>query len=101
MALIDSDGKITIDDDAAMADIQKAAEAEDILREAVKCLQNLISESEVYEGEMIDAIIEKAIQQKQMAERLIANLEETQEVTRRVVEHYKIIDQKCRDMLLG
>ena len=99
MAYRDSDGRITIDEQAALSDVRKAAEAEQILRTAATRLRQLISETQGYDGETIRAISEKATEMLKRTEKLIRNLEDTQSYTKRVVAHYKQVDQKCREAL--
>lgn len=96
MAYINKDGRITIDEDVAMSDVRKAAEAERILRDAAVQLRNLISEAQEYQGETINAIIEKSNEMLKRTEKLISNLENTQQYTRNVVTRYQLLDQKCR-----
>lgn len=99
MAYRNSDGRITIDEDVALLDVQTAGEAEEILRNATSKLRELISEAQAYEGETVRAIIEKATEMLQRTEKLIRNLEDAQSYTKKVVAHYKLVDEKCKEAL--
>ena len=99
MAYIDSEGRITIDEQAALADCRKEAEAEAILQDAAKQLKAVISDTEGYQGNTVNAIREKAEEMLIRTNKLIANLEEAQRYTKRVVAHYKAVDEQCRAAL--
>ena len=128
MAYHDLSGKVMIDEAAAMADVQKAGQAVVILREASNALKVVISESESFRGETAEALVEKAsfsitgaskrekmifsilffakalvpiflifLQGKVL--KLIAQLEEMQSYTRKVVAHYQELDRQWRDII--
>ena len=99
MAYRNINGIITIDEDVALSDVRKAAEAERILQDAAAKLRELISITQEYRGETINAITEKASEMLQRTEKLIGNLEDAQSYTKRVVAHYKQIDQECKKIL--
>lgn len=99
MAYRNMDGAITIDEDVALSDVRKMAEAEEILRNAAGKLKELISEMQEYQGETVNAILEKSLEMLARIEKLISNLEDTQSFTKRVVAHYQLVDQKCKEAL--
>lgn len=99
MAYRDSSGRITIDEDAANADIRKLREAAGIMKSAVAQLGCLQSEANQFEGETARAISEKSQELRKNANQLTSNLEETERYIRHVVQHYRIVDEKCRAML--
>ena len=99
MAYHDLSGKVMIDEAAAMADIQKAAQAVIILKEASNALKVVISESESFRGETAEALVEKASLLQNKVLKLIAQLEEMQSYTRKVIAHYQELDRKWRDII--
>ena len=99
MAYHDLNGKVMIDEAAAMADVQKAGQAVVILREASNALRVVISESESFRGETAEALVEKASLLQGKVLKLIAQLEEMQSYTRKVVAHYQELDRQWRDII--
>lgn len=99
MAYYDANGNITIDEDAAFQDIQRAAQAENILRSAVRSLKNVNSMCSEFQGSTAQAIVEKSTELQRKAERLISELDEMQSYTRRVIERYRRIDEECKRII--
>ena len=99
MAYHDLNGKVMIDEAAAMADVQKAGQAVVILREASNALRVVISESESFRGETAEALVEKASLLQGKVLKLLAQLEEMQSYTRKVVAHYQELDRQWRDII--
>lgn len=99
MAFRDSSGAITIDEWAAQSDINKEAQAVGILWEAAQVLIAVEAEAgSYYQGETA-AIAEKAQALGLRVQNLIGALEETQDYTRRVVEHYRELDRRVREAI--
>lgn len=99
MAYRDSDGKITIDEAAAQTDINRAARAAEILRQASNTLKTVVSETSSFQGETANAIVEKAQELQTRVQMMISNLEETQSYTRKVVAHYQEVDRKAKEII--
>lgn len=101
MAYRDIDGRITIDEVAAMSDINKTLEAADKLRRSGAVLQQIIAELQQYQGETVNGTIEKSQEMLRNVNNLLNNLDKTQDYIRRVVAHYRAVDAQCREMLLN
>lgn len=92
MAYHDLDGRIMIDEDAALADISRAARAISILQQASAAFLQVSSEVEGYKGDTASALLEKANELNRQVLALMANLENAQAYTRSVVEKYRQLD---------
>ena len=92
MAYHDLNGQIMIDENAALADISRAARAVSILQQASAALSQVCSEVEAYRGDTASALGEKAYELNKQVWAVISNLENAQVYTRNVVEKYRQLD---------
>lgn len=99
MAYRNANGQITIDEQVALADVAKEAEAAEILENTKRNLEQIINEASFYKGDTITAIIEKSEELIKNINQLVSNLEETQVYTKKVVAHYKAVDQQCAEVV--
>ena len=99
MAYKDKNGNITIDENAANADIHRSEQAVAILQDAQNALRNLITQAGSFQGDTAAAILEKATEMNARIQHMIDNLEDTQSYTRKVVAHYKELDLKLKEMM--
>lgn len=99
MAYRDESGKITIDEAAAQADIQKIMKAQEILSAALNALKAAQAEAENAKGQTAQAIWNKAAEVIAEINRLDSNLEETMAYIRKVVAIYKAKDAALKVMM--
>lgn len=99
MAYYDENGRITIDEIAAQHDINRASEAEEILKTVAVQLRRLVLQAEEYEGQTARALAEKAQEMLGRVQKLIDSLEETQTITRQTVSKYKELDARVSALL--
>lgn len=100
MAFRDSSGMLTIDEYAAQADINKEAQAQAILQQVSRALITLEAEAGSYfKGETARAIAERAQDLGNRVQRLMSNLQSTQDYTRQVVNHYREVDRQVREAI--
>ena len=94
MAYYDESGRITIDEDAANADIRRINSAIACLQESVKALNSLIQEASAEKGRTSEAIVEKGIELRNQISGVKLSLIEAAETIRNTVNKYRAIDQK-------
>lgn len=100
MAYRDENGVITIDEAAAQADIGREARAQAILEEVSRALGAISAEAESgFQGETAVAIAERSQELRGRVDRLVANLQDAQDYTRKVVVYYQKVDEKVRDII--
>ena len=93
MAYHDADGKITIDEAVANRDISHALQARQSLAEAEAKLKLMLSQTDAFEGETAQALNEKSAQLLARVQKMMAQIDEMVSYTRRVVAHYRAIDE--------
>ena len=96
MAYYDFDGKITIDEVAAMKDISKINLAIPKLVNAKTALEQILREGSNSKGDTSAAIIEKSQELIKKINRMIENLNETQRVIKKTVNYYRELDKKVK-----
>ena len=101
MAFYDNNGQILIDEAAAQLDIQRAVEAEEILKEAVAALQNTVTEAQQFQGNMAEAVAEKARKMIEKIQTLLDASQEMRRYTNQVVCHYQELDRKLAQEMGG
>lgn len=99
MAFVDENGRITIDEEAAKADIANINAAQEIISTSRRLLQILSSESSGYSGNTALAITGKADELVAELNRLDQNLTETTEYIQKVVEIYRQKDLELKAMM--
>ena len=95
MAYRDENGRITIDEAAANADIRKIAQAQDILHNALSGLRAAQAEAEGSKGQTAQAIYDKS----QAIQKLDGSLDETIHYIRHVIAVYKAKDEALKNMM--
>ena len=98
MAYHDMNGRITIDEAAAQADIRLERQAVQILRRATQALRAVQNEANSFQGETASAIGDKADSLRLQINNLMDDLEETQNYTQRVVRRYWLLDRKWKQV---
>ena len=102
MALYDENGKITIDDVAANADIKRINASLDKLRASLKTVDGLIEyAASSQEGKFATAMIDKLTEIKKRRNSMISQLEETAHFIRKVVEHYTALDRAIKEAIMS
>lgn len=99
MAYRDENGKITIDEVAAQADICKIESAQAILQDALQSLKAAQTEGANSQGQTAQAIHEKAQELISRIQRLDRNLEETTNYIRHVLAVYKAKDEALKALM--
>ncbi len=99
MAYRDLNGRITIDEAAANADIRRMQTAINILEGSKKALSVVIAEAESMKGETTKAVESKAREMNEEIQSLINGLKETQGYISKVVKKYKALDAKYAAIL--
>ena len=99
MAYRDENGRITIDEAAANADIRKIAQAQDILHNALSGLRAAQAEAEGSKGQTAQAIYDKSQELIQAIQKLDGSLDETIHYIRPVIAVYKAKDEALKNMM--
>lgn len=97
MAFYDENGKITIDEVAAQADIRRIETAIASLNNSKKAINNLIQQATSEQGQTSSAIIEKATEMRNQIDSMIGRLSETASFISQTVSHYQWVDQKIKE----
>ena len=96
MAYYDKNGKITIDEDAAQADIKRLKQAITILKASVSTIKSLQSKTSQMKGETAEAILTKAKEMEKQQTQMIKRLEDTITVINKTLAHYKAVDEALK-----
>ena len=99
MAYYDENGRITIDESAAQADIKRIETAIASLNNSKKAINNLIQQATSEQGQTSTAVIEKATEMRNQIDAMIARLSETASFISRTVAHYQWVDQKIKEAI--
>ena len=99
MAYYDENGRITIDEVAAQADIRRIETAIASLNNSKKAINNLIQQATSEQGQTSSAIIEKATEMRNQIDAVISRLSETASFISRTVTHYQWVDQKIKEAI--
>ena len=100
MAYYDENGNITIDEQAANADIRRIETAINRLNESKKALSALISQATEGQGQTTAAITEKAAELNGKIVDLVTRLNDTQDFIRRTVQHYQQVDAQLKNEII-
>lgn len=98
MAYRDMNGNITINENAANADIKRLCAAKQYLVDSENAINSLIKQAADGQGETATAVVEKANELKMQIERLISALENTEDYISRTVAKYKRIDKEVTEI---
>lgn len=96
MAYYDENGRITIDENAAKADIQRINRAVEYLESSKKALSALISQASEGKGQTTAAITEKAAELNSKIVDLISKLRDTSDFIHRTVQVYQAKDAQIK-----
>ena len=99
MAFVDENGRITMDEDAANADIANINAAQEVISDSRRLLQILSSEASGYSGNTALAITGKADELLAELNRLDQNLTDTAQYIHKVVEIYRQKDLELKAMM--
>ena len=88
MAYRDMNGNITINENAANADIKRLCAAKQYLVDSENAINSLIKQAADGQGETATAVVEKANELKMQIEKLISALENTEDYISRTVAKY-------------
>lgn len=99
MAFRDENGKITIDEVAAEADITKINQAQEKLETALNALKAMQIAGNNCNGNTADSINEKSGEMIKMITDLLQHLDETSEYIRHVVAVYREKDLALKQMM--
>lgn len=100
MAYRDMNGNITINENAANADIKRLCAAKQYLVDSENAINSLIKAADG-QGETATAVVEKANELKMQIERLISALENTEDYISRTVAKYKRIDKEVTESIIN
>lgn len=101
MAYRDMNGNITINENAANADIKRLCAAKQYLVDSENAINSLIKQAADGQGETATAVVEKANELKMQIERLISALENTEDYISRTVAKYKRIDKEGTESIIN
>ena len=101
MAYRDMNGNITINENAANADIKRLCAAKQYLVDSENAINSLIKQAADGQGETATAVVEKANELKMQIERLISALENTENYISRTVAKYKRIDKEVTEAIIN
>ena len=101
MAYYDENGTITIDEQAANADIRRIETAVSRLEESRKALTDLTHQAADGQGQTMAAVTEKAAELNGKIAEMLSRLHETEDFIRRTVSHYQQIDASLRAQIMG
>ena len=101
MAYRDMNGNITINENAANADIKRLCAAKQYLVDSENAINSLIKQAADGQGETATAVVEKANELKMQIERLISALENTEDYISRTVAKYKRIDKEVTEAIIN
>lgn len=99
MSYMDMNGNITINENAANADIKRLRAAKQYLADSENAISSLIKQAADGQGETATAVVEKANELKMQIERLISSIENTEDCINRTVAKYRRIDKEVRDSI--
>ena len=99
MAYRDMNGNITINENAANADIKRLCAAKQYLVDSENAINSLIKQAADGQGET--AVVEKANELKMQIEKLISALENTEDYISRTVAKYKRIDKEVTESIIN
>lgn len=99
MAFYDENGRITIDEAAAQADIRRIEAAISSLDNSKKAMDILIQQAASEQGQTSSAVIEKATEMKNQISAMISCLSETASFISRTVSYYRQTDQKIKEQI--
>lgn len=101
MAYRDMNGNITINENAANADIKRLCAAKQYLVDSENAINSLIKQAADGQGETATAVVEKANELKMQIEKLISALENTEDYISRTVAKYKRIDKEVTEAIIN
>lgn len=101
MAYRNMNGNITINENAANADIKRLCAAKQYLVDSENAINSLIKQAADGQGETATAVVEKANELKMQIERLISALENTEDYISRTVAKYKRIDKEVTEAIIN
>lgn len=101
MAYMDMNGNITINENAANADIKRLCAAKQYLVDSENAINSLIKQAADGQGETATAVVEKANELKMQIERLISALENTEDYINSTVAKYKRIDKEVTEAIIN
>lgn len=101
MAYRDMNGNITINENAANADIKRLCAAKQYLVDSENAINSLIKQAADGQGETATAVVEKANELKMQIEKLISALENTEDYISRTVAKYKRIDKEVTELIIN
>ena len=101
MAYMDMNGNITINENAANADIKRLCAAKQYLVDSENAINSLIKQAADGQGETATAVVEKANELKIQIERLISALENTEDYISNTVAKYKRIDKEVTEAIVN
>ena len=99
MALKDSSGRITIDEQAAQADIRRIGQAVDYLENSKRAIDNILNQASDERGRTADAIVVKTMELGKQIQDMIARLNETSSFISRTVAHYQEVDRQVKEAI--
>lgn len=99
MALKDSSGRITIDEQAAQQDIVKIARAREELNQSLVAINSMIQQASGEQGQTAQAIVEKATELKNQIRDLDRRLDETSDFIKRTITHYQEVDRQLKEAI--
>lgn len=96
MPYFDENGRITIDEDAAVKDIKRLRESAQVLKDSRAAIRSMKRQAMEFHGEMSNAIVEKANEMERRQTAMIEKLEETAAYIQRVVNRYQKLDEDIK-----
>ena len=99
MALKDSSGRITIDENAAQQDVQRIQQAISALKDSRKAIENIIIQASNEQGQTAVAIVEKATELKNQINNMIGRLNDTSSFISNTITHYQEVDRLVKEAI--
>ncbi len=96
MAYVDEDGKIMIDEDAAMKDVRRLREAKAILQESYDAMGHMAAQAAGFQGNTNAAISEKGMEMVGRIRKMMEKLEEAADFIEKTVAHYRKLDAELK-----
>ena len=101
MAYYDENGKITIDEAAANADIRRIETALAQLENSKNALNALLRQASEGQGQTTNAVVEKSAQLIDKVNDMMQRLNETISFIRQTVAHYEEVDRQLKEAILA
>ena len=101
MAFKDQNGKITIDEVAAKSDVEKLQKSVEMLRDVMTTLDQVAARSADFKGQTGEAILRTCGAFKKRLNRIVTDMEDSQNVIRNTVARYQQIDAQLKEQITG